>query len=119
MEVPLLEVLLVVICVLQRLFEATAGHLQSQELFLICEKIIVLDPLVFPASATDLKVSGEAVAHEQAGDIEARDGYLFTVPLVFVQDCIKGRNRGRVPKVGCMHVDDDVGRVVCVLEIGC
>ena len=41
-RVPLLEVLLAVIGVRQRLFEPMAGPLQSQELFLICEKIIVL-----------------------------------------------------------------------------
>src|SRR5919107_676904 len=62
------------------------------------------------ALSVPAELAGEAVAHEGAGLVEADDFNVLAVIVILLGDRVEGGDRGGVPKVGGVHVNDDVLR---------
>src|SRR5688500_16691061 len=63
------------------------------------------------------ELAGEAFAHEDAGLVQPDDLHCLAAVVVLLGDRIQDGDRGGVPEVGGVHVDDDVLRVQRIVEL--
>src|SRR5688572_31919448 len=81
------------------------------------------DPAAIPpdGGSCDLVASAEfaaeALAHQDAGVVEADDFHVLAVAAVLLRDGVQRCDGGGVPEVGGVHVDHDVLRVQRVFEL--